>query len=482
MDMSVENTPSQPEKGEQPSRSIILTPGWRAQAINMKRVDSQKSVTDPDNPTLQVDIYGQHEYRKRDAEKTHRVRGMAQGGVSKEYYLTEEGEIVEKDIVFDDKGNIVYIEPEKEKLKYRGRDVPDWLEIDEETLTVIKDPAVKKALTQIVFIPQGAENPDRLEKIYNDLVDKLAEGGVDDDEASTILSSLTGRIEALAEQEVRPKTVDTSRDASAGASGDKFTQLVKLMEQQVSVTGELKDLFAETGRKSPGISGLIATESAQGWMNEEYFNANPEIWYTDLSPQGKDMIQQRIWLTQLAAIKRTYGMTKLENLVHAERIQIHADRLGMLWKEMPGFRQALTTIFNDLFTLADYHVPFADHLPKEERTVRMVKLKTSGVEKLNNGFSKYKREMITSFRSFLSSDEAPELSENIPRSGPRFDAEAAFATAWNFIYISNVVESADTGKFHLTAVPDFEKPLVLDNESELRKERAVMESLAWAEQ
>jgi len=494
MDMSAENKTPQPERAEKPSRSITLVPGWRVRILNTEKVETQGSAADPDNPILQVDIYGQHEYKKRNKQRAHYVRGTTQDGVSKEYHLTEEGKVVEKEITFDDQGNIVYVEPEK--LKYRGRDLPDWLEIDEETLVAIKDAAVRKALTQIVFIPQGAESPDRLEKIYNDLVDKLAEDDVDDDQASIILSPLVERIEALAEQEAKPKVVDTPQDPSLGVPEAQFAQLVALMEQQVSVSAETRDLFAETGRKSPGISGLIATESAQGWMSEEYFNAHPEFWYTDLSPQGKDMIQQRIWLTQLAAIKRTYGMTKLENLVHAERVQIHADRIGMLWKEMPGFRQALTTIFDDLFTLADYHVPFAGHLPekgKAKKTIRMVKLKASGVEKLNKGFSKYKRKTIVALETFLSSDSAPKPSKNVPFSGPRFDAEAAFAAAWNFIYISNVVESADTGKFNLTAVPGYDLPLVLDSREDdeleadtgdavIRKERAVMESLAWAEQ
>lgn len=353
----------------------------------------------------------------------------------------------------------------------QGKEIPSWLGFREQEEIERLSDFGKQVVTRLTFIPEGMLSTSRLEEIHSEVVDEMVEGNIEEDESVLLLEPIQSKHQELAEIErskVESDVSDEALESQTEVMGEVKDALATLIRTQAATNQLTKEQMRALQR---GYQGFVGAESAQAPFSPEWFETQPQQWYTELDRDWRRIIKQRIYFMRHSYLKRMKGMISMEDILYDETIRFERDTIQNMWEQMPGFKEAFTTIFGDLFTLVNYHVPNAEHLPEDERTIRFLKLRPQGVGILNN-FIPYKDAIIDSLKDYLKSNG--ERPEGVPKVDPEVEAEAAFAAAFNLIHCSDVIESADSGDYGFTPIRGYPKPKV--------GERTIKNSEVWGEQ
>lgn len=171
-----------------------------------------------------------------------------------------------------------------------------------------------------------------------------------------------------------------------------------------------------------------------------WYGERPPAWYESMDEDQRDIIMLRVKLLEHASNKH-----ELRN-INAEKLRQNIPELTnkefrLLWEKMPGFKEAAQRIVRDL--CEEWEDPNGRHV---------LRLKTNGLgadgnpviengQTLNpNGVRAEVKACITNFGRYRVR-VASGLHDGMRLSFQ--DATAATSTAWNFLYLTDLIESAD---------------------------------------
>lgn len=206
---------------------------------------------------------------------------------------------------------------------------------------------------------------------------------------------------------------------------------------------------------------IVTTEMMQ--RNKEQFHFSPPYppWFKELAPDDKRLWMVRIKLVNGAAYKQALRNMDVEKLMFNRALDISRDEFKLLFK-MEKFQEAVRGMFGDLL---EWDNPKAETGFRYLRLKKMTegelkkKLKKEEEEKgkkkhpvegfpLNEEVEKY----LTHFESYketlalrLDGDSEAEKSYNEGKRAS-FKSRSAVGAAWNFLYIGNIIESADVDR------------------------------------
>ncbi len=345
--------------------------------------------------------------------------------------------------------------------------VPDWLGFqNQEEVDKITNPELRETISFFAGLPEemlgrGGVIREHYLKLHN----KIFKGKIDENEATLIMSALAKKHEEL-QTKGRKRKQSAPEKAKLEPEIEELVRIRTGIEQMATVSAE--QLEALRG----GYDALVSAESAQAGLNTELFDTQPPVWYRRLNPEWKDVIRNRLYILLGCYVKRKVGHLELDPVAGNQQIRIERDALDNMWKEMPGFRVALTTMFNDFFELRRYIPPFVER--KNENKILLLKITPEGVENLQN-FANYKQKMIIALADYLRNEGKDLLEKNPLTKDPKIAAEAAFSAAWNLIYVGNAIESADFGKIK-------SKRTSPEEEKKEKYERELTNPIIYAEQ
>jgi hypothetical protein len=233
-----------------------------------------------------------------------------------------------------------------------------------------------------------------------------------------------------------------------------------------------------------GYDALVSAEDAQMAIDPRLFETQPPAWYRNLSEKWQDIIRARIAILMGCYPKRVRGHLDLGAMAENPDVRIDRDALDIMWREMPGFRIALATIIRDLFEIREEFplslLPKAEK--KEEDKVCLMVLK-EGAREILEKFAEYKRKLITQLELYFEKNPHLLVAEGGPRLSPRVAARAAVSAAWNLLFVSNVVDSADQGDLRkIEEIRVISDPSPKDLEGNPTVGRKVRNPIVYAEQ
>lgn len=221
----------------------------------------------------------------------------------------------------------------------------------------------------------------------------------------------------------RPRSQDTdalNRIAQATeATAKRIAQIDSLSRggDNQAVLQALTNL-GESFRAESTYGIFVGAELYQAPINLQV-DTFPPRWFQELDSTGQDLIRARIRLANAAFIKRRVADIDPEKAKNNDYLLLPWREMELLYKEMPGFREALEIFYGDLFE-ARY----------EDANFSGIRLKQGSVEKLKN---------FLGYRDGL-------IKKLVKEGHSEIEAKAAVAVAWNLIYIGNTVESADINR------------------------------------
>lgn len=230
--------------------------------------------------------------------------------------------------------------------------------------------------------------------------------------------------------------------------------------------------------KVSGYDGLVSAEFAQARIDVKNLDTHPQLWYSSLAERQKRIIRMRQGILSGVSEKRVEGSTNLDAIFDCKDVRINTDSLAAMWEgDVPGFRIALATMIQELFT---YEEDAADTLLRgdkykfltiskskivvpekkdnetpEQTQFRKQKEKERDTENEKLGaariarLSKYKDDLIERLKGYFERNPnliSAQATHNGPSLNPELAARAAFSTAWNFLFLGNAVESGDVGR------------------------------------
>lgn len=156
-------------------------------------------------------------------------------------------------------------------------------------------------------------------------------------------------------------------------------------------------------------------------------DADSPDWYSSFNLSERSMVRERIGWLNAANIKLAKGGFDEEAVVKPEGLQITKKNLDLMWREMPGFDMALTSIFRNIFENGNNNLVISEE----------------GKSLLSN-VDEFKRGLADDLSLFF--EAKPDLlrpNNRWPQVDPEAAALAAVGAAWNLVYLSGAIESAD---------------------------------------
>lgn len=194
---------------------------------------------------------------------------------------------------------------------------------------------------------------------------------------------------------------------------------------------------------------IVTTEMMQ--RNKEQFHFSPPYppWFKELGPNEQRLWMVRIKLVNGAAYKQALRNVDAEKLMFNRALDISRDELKLLL-EMPKFQESMQEMFTDLLEWEDDKAKPGFRylrLKKRERTPDEIKKNVVGRPLDDNTkiflthFEAYKEQLALR----MDGEKEPEKAYS---SGKRASIEtrSAVGAAWNFLYVGNLIESADVDR------------------------------------
>lgn len=163
-----------------------------------------------------------------------------------------------------------------------------------------------------------------------------------------------------------------------------------------------------------------------------WYAERPPAWFEQLSPDQRCIVEARIELLNAAASKKALRNADLEK-VRLNVPETPGADLKQLWDKMPGYSKAVRYILRDL---CEQHT--------DQYGRRLLRLKLEKDEK-GNVISKKIDEATRKKVEYLSGYKkqvAVKLME-VNKALSKTEAIEATSAAWNFLYIGDLIESAD---------------------------------------
>jgi hypothetical protein len=155
----------------------------------------------------------------------------------------------------------------------------------------------------------------------------------------------------------------------------------------------------------------------------------PPEWFKRLSPEEQHLVRVRLRLANAAAVKRRWGDIDGEKTKGNEFLSLTQREFSLLYN-MPGARWAMEQYAHQLFS------------PRRENGNYFLEIKPNpNPEDSSKKYDPTILEQLLSFQEFQERLIKEMLVKKIVESPA--DARAAAAAAWNFLFVGNIVESAD---------------------------------------
>lgn len=285
------------------------------------------------------------------------------------------------------------------------------------------DPYVKRLVEFLSISPVSTLDKETLFARFRHFGTVFSEGKIRDDYMTrTLLRRMADRIEELETFGDKDITAGAQNKPERGSLAKTAT--VADSEDEEVERGMIPERREKKGR---GYSNFVSNEGAQRRFYEDWFLSSPPEWFGELPEKWKQVIRTRMFINNQAAIKRKDGPFELDPVLDNRDMRIDKEALITMWEEMPGFRQAFATMWHDFF---------------ETDPTGFVKIKETAIPLLN-GFSKYKDSLTGKIVSYIDASNSRDGFRNGPNGNSLTMAEAAVASAWNLIYVSNIVDSGD---------------------------------------
>ena len=200
---------------------------------------------------------------------------------------------------------------------------------------------------------------------------------------------------------------------------------------------------------------IVTTEMMQ--RNKEQFHFSPPYppWFKELKPDKQRLWMVRIKLVNGAAYKQALRNMDVEKLMFNRALDISRDELKLLL-EMPKFQESMQGMFTDLLEWED------DKAKPGFRYLRLKKKKPedfTNKEKKDNieglPLNEQTNNWLTHFEAYkeqlalrLDGEKDLKKIEEAYNKGKRasLESRSAVGAAWNFLYVGNLIESADVDR------------------------------------
>jgi len=250
-------------------------------------------------------------------------------------------------------------------------------------------------------------------------------------------------------QEIEPPVPEPANITPPVSEKYELRRLRELVEQR-----EKREIgsYIELVRR---LQDHLSTDLPSIDTEPDNFFENPPEWYNVLNTQERRMVRAYFTLNYLAGKKLRSGRDEmLDNCISPEGFALDRRAMDEMWMNMPGFRQAKTTIVRELCTI--------------DPQGRLI-LSEQGRKKLSNGRDAYLdsleeklKVLFHKYPDFINSSQAfLPLSTDIA-SGERIDlaAQQAAQAAWSLFYMGGVIESANRD-FELKSGPELQQGSLL---------------------
>jgi len=277
--------------------------------------------------------------------------------------------------------------------------VKDLIESAENGKMVITDPALQRLAKEAM--QSRTQTPEGLQRLLNRGSDWFLEGKVPEEEWAILAGVIEKRMSEMPLPQAAIPLV------SEGLMAEQFLKAAQAMEkaalQQREMTMESTyDIFVN----AEYIQAPIRTD----------FDTFPPRWFREMSPEGQKLIRARTRLANAAFIKRRVAHIDPEAAKDNEFLILTREEAELMYK-MKGVRETLETMFKKLFIGETFNGRYR------------LKLKEKEAKKLADS-EKFKSVL----RRFLLSKRVVDNET---------EATAAVAVAWNLVFTSNAIESAD---------------------------------------
>ncbi len=270
--------------------------------------------------------------------------------------------------------------------------------------------------------------PDRLEDVYERIVDLTRNGEITDSDAIPWLDRITKRQEELVSQ----KGQGTKRKGE-----DELLELqresVELQKQQLGYEEQ------QVGLLRKGYNGFIQAEKVRARVNPEQFDQLLPPWFEELPDDEKSVIRTRLHINYLAALKRDAGMVSLDTWAEALGLRIERSALVSEWEEMPGFRVVMATMISDVFDKNQDHLVISGELEDKDKN----KEATGGYAIIGKPtkFEEYKGRLAGAVVEYLE-PQRKKLEEKYKVKLEEL-ARAAVTAVDNFFFAAGAYDSGD---------------------------------------
>lgn len=307
------------------------------------------------------------------------------------------------------------IEIKSDPLRKLLADINEITTEDEKNKRPPLIPASSKAIRTLNVISKRIEKSeslvtgDWLWKRVTQLEEMYENGEIEEDH---YLASTSTIIEAL-------EAVKKTEEAD-------FTEEQITREQQIA--SGLGKALQESGlnREGSPYDVFVNAELLQQPISLQLDTFPPE-WFKKMDYEQQHLIRARLRLANASFIKRRLGDIDGERTMQNEQLSLTEKELKLMWEKMPGFKESL------------YHYieTILEKSPESNNKAFFWTLKV-----------KSKKEAETQLASFESLQQA--YAKQLVREkivSDELEATAAVAASWNFLFCSNIIESADTERF-----------------------------------
>jgi hypothetical protein len=214
--------------------------------------------------------------------------------------------------------------------------------------------------------------------------------------------------------------------------GKYLRRSLKLQESGLSI--QMQEL--EVMKK--GYKGFIQGESVRAHVNPEQYDQSLPPWFESLNQKEQGMLRFRLGASYLAAVKRDTGMMTMDSIIEIAGIRLETKDLDYMFKEMPGFREALATMMNDIFIEKNGHLIISGEPSSRDPATGGYAIVGSEAD-LNN----YKFELTEKISKHLNKSEKAKniaLRLKVDTFGL---ATAAVSAVDNFLFVASAYDSGD---------------------------------------
>ena len=205
---------------------------------------------------------------------------------------------------------------------------------------------------------------------------------------------------------------------------------------------DLKEMFGTGAKYEDFIRRILKQDGAHtNWTDF------PPPWYKNLPDDLKSQAEFYESLANGSYVKKKYGQVKLEAVQNNEALSALDKRELMLFYESPGGREALERMMKRYFEFQDDKYGnrwirlkgYNSHMNGDDALYEITKKGITDAKTIDD----FKKEL---WRSLQTHEDIIREAERMGlgrEEGPEIVARGKVANAWNFLYISHIVESAD---------------------------------------